>query len=101
MALYFSRAPIPWPRESAGRGNVAPIARLALRHIGIYAYRAAFLRQFVQWPPAALEEAEQLEQLRALHHGVAIHVDEACADVPAGVDTPEDLQAVRELLGNA
>ena len=101
MALYFSRAPIPWPRESAGRGRVAPVARLALRHIGIYAYRAAFLRQFVQWPPAALEEAEQLEQLRALHHGVAIHVDEACADVPAGVDTPEDLEAVRELLGDA
>jgi 3-deoxy-manno-octulosonate cytidylyltransferase (CMP-KDO synthetase) len=98
MALYFSRAPIPWPRESAAQGRVEPLPRLALRHIGIYAYRAAFLRQFVQWPAAALEEAEQLEQLRALYQGVAIHVEEACADVPAGVDTPEDLAAVRELL---
>ena len=98
MALYFSRAPIPWPRESAAQGSVTPEQRLAMRHIGIYAYRAAFLRQFVQWPPAALEEAEQLEQLRALYHGVAIHVDEACADVPAGVDTPEDLESVREIL---
>ncbi|MEP4484930.1 MAG: 3-deoxy-manno-octulosonate cytidylyltransferase [Halioglobus sp.] len=101
LALYFSRAPIPWPRESAARGNVTPEQRLAMRHIGIYAYRAAFLRQFVQWPPAALEEAEQLEQLRALYHGVAIHVAEACADVPAGVDTPEDLESVREILRDA
>jgi len=100
MALYFSRAPIPWPRESAAQGRVKPLPRLALRHIGIYAYRAAFLHQFVKWPPAALEEAEQLEQLRALHNGVAIHVDEACAVVPAGVDTPEDLDAVRALLAD-
>jgi len=71
------------------------------RHIGIYAYRAAFLHDFVTWPPAPAERLEQLEQLRALHHGRAIHVAVAGQRVPAGVDTAEDLARLRTLLTSA
>ena len=71
------------------------------RHIGIYAYRTGFLHQYVTWPPAPQEQLECLEQLRALHHGVGIHVDEACQRVPAGVDTQEDLAQVIRVLNGA
>ena len=100
IARYFSRAPVPWPREAfAEQRDALPTGKPQwFRHIGIYAYRVSFLRQYVQWPPAPMEQLEQLEQLRALHHGVDIHVDAACAEVPAGVDTLEDLEAVRERL---
>jgi 3-deoxy-manno-octulosonate cytidylyltransferase (CMP-KDO synthetase) len=68
------------------------------RHIGIYAYRTHFLHQYVGWAPAPQEELECLEQLRALHHGIAIHVEEACLTVPAGIDTQDDLAAVCRVL---
>jgi 3-deoxy-manno-octulosonate cytidylyltransferase (CMP-KDO synthetase) len=69
-----------------------------LRHIGIYAYRAGFLRQFAQLAPTPLERAESLEQLRALEHGHAIALREAPEIFPAGVDTAEDLERVRRIL---
>ena len=68
------------------------------RHIGIYAYRAGFLQDFVNWGPCWLENTERLEQLRALWHGVRIHVADVLEAPPAGVDTPEDLERVRRLL---
>lgn len=99
-ALYFSRAPIPWGRESfSGETPVLPDGGLVQRHIGLYAYRVALLHQFVQWPVAALEAWEKLEQLRVLANGKRIHVAVACAPVPGGVDTEGDLQRVNRLLG--
>lgn len=102
FALYFSRAPIPWDRarfSAAGGGQAAVTpAGSWRRHVGIYAYRVGLLRRYVTWPPGALEQIEMLEQLRVLQAGVGIHVADACADVPAGVDTPADLERVRSLL---
>ncbi|MBO9652024.1 MAG: 3-deoxy-manno-octulosonate cytidylyltransferase [Variovorax sp.] len=99
-ALYFSRAPIPWWRDGfAERGaTTLPPAPGALRHIGIYGYRAGFVRQFPGLPPAPLEGTEALEQLRALWHGhrIAVHVS-AHAPGP-GIDTPDDLARVRALF---
>jgi len=93
-ALYFSRAAIPWPREVMARQS--GVAIQAYRHIGLYAYRAGFVRRYASWPPCPLEEAEQLEQLRVLWHGERIVVHEARAMPEAGVDTPEDLERVRK-----
>ncbi|MCQ4347877.1 3-deoxy-manno-octulosonate cytidylyltransferase [Pseudomonas stutzeri] len=100
LALTFSRAPLPWARDAfaAGRDSL-PAGVPFRRHIGIYAYRAGFLHDFVAWGPCWLEDTECLEQLRALWHGVRIHVADAIEAPPAGVDTPEDLQRVRQLLG--
>ena len=99
MALYFSRATIPWPREPFSRGaEEMPSQGSWLRHIGIYAYRTAFLHQYVTWQPAPMEQLEQLEQLRALYNGTRIHVDRTAVKVPAGVDTEEDLEAIRALV---
>jgi 3-deoxy-manno-octulosonate cytidylyltransferase (CMP-KDO synthetase) len=96
MALYFSRATVPWPRDQFKDGALAmPTQGDWYRHIGIYAYRIRFLHRYVNWPSAPLEQLEQLEQLRALYHGVAIHVASARAAVPGGVDTQADLDAVR------
>ncbi|MBX3699634.1 MAG: 3-deoxy-manno-octulosonate cytidylyltransferase [Dokdonella sp.] len=98
-ALYFSRAPLPWPRDAFARSReVLPPATPFLRHIGIYAYRAGFLRQFAQLAPTPLERAESLEQLRALEHGHAIAVRLAPEPFPAGVDTPQDLARVERML---
>ena len=98
-ALYFSRAPIPWPRDAFRENRqVLPATLQAFRHIGIYAYRCELLHQFVRWSPTLLEQTESLEQLRAMSHGVKIHVAEACRYVPPGVDTEADLQHVRQLL---
>lgn len=96
-ALYFSRAPIPWPRDAfAIHQRVLPAGMPARRHIGLYAYRTAFLRQYSQLSPGILEQWESLEQLRALANGFAIRVVD-CPDAPApGVDTPEDLDRVRQ-----
>lgn len=95
LAHYFSRAPIPWPRDAFADGvRQVPADLPAARHIGIYAYRVASLRAYVSWPPAALEQFESLEQLRFLANGVAVHVAAACAQVPGGVDTEADLDAV-------
>ena len=91
-ALYFSRSAIPFHREG---GVPAPV----FRHIGLYAYRAGFLNTFVGWPPAAAEQSESLEQLRALAHDAHIQIELAPEAVPAGVDTESDLAAVRALLG--
>lgn len=100
MALYFSRAPIPWPRDLfAQEGSAAlPENFPARRHIGIYAYRAALLDRFVNWPQAKLEQIEALEQLRVLAQGENIHLAAACAEVPGGVDTDADLERVRALF---
>ena len=100
-ALYFSRAPMPWWRDGFRAGEAPDIAGAGAgwkRHIGIYAYRVAALREFVHWPPGALEETEALEQLRLLDHGRAIAVAEAAEPVPGGVDTEADAARVRALL---
>lgn len=91
-ALYFSRAPLPWARDALARdrGRI-PAGVEVLRHIGIYAYRAGFLKAFARLAPTPLERAESLEQLRALEHGHAIAVRLAPSPFPPGVDTPEDL----------
>lgn len=102
MALYFSRAPVPWPRDHLAAGNESmPAGEAWCRHIGIYGYRTAFLHRYVTWPPATLEQIEQLEQLRAMVNGERIHVDVACESVPGGVDTPEDLARLRRYLAEA
>lgn len=96
LALYFSRAPIAWWRDGAAAGSPQlPVAPKPLRHIGIYAYRVGFLKQFPTLAQADIETCEALEQLRALWHGyrIAVHVT-AHAPGP-GVDTPEDLARVR------
>jgi 3-deoxy-manno-octulosonate cytidylyltransferase (CMP-KDO synthetase) len=97
-ALYFSRAPIPWARE-AFAGGVAPAALPAglpaLRHVGLYAYRAGFLHRYAGLAQADLERFEALEQLRVLHAGYRIRVACVAPAPAAGVDTPEDLERVR------
>jgi 3-deoxy-manno-octulosonate cytidylyltransferase (CMP-KDO synthetase) len=93
-AMYFSRAPIPYvrdPQESTKTEH--------LRHLGIYAYRADFLQAYTRLDPAPPEQAEALEQLRALWNGYRIAVHTALEAPPAGVDTPEDLERIRQLLG--
>ena len=102
-ALYFSRAPIPWGRDA--RAAALPGAACALpvppplRHIGLYAYRAEFLRRYARLSPSPLEAIESLEQLRVLWHGerIAVHVSESRPG--PGVDTPADLDRVRALFG--
>ena len=97
-ALYFSRAPIPWPRDEFSKDQTILPTQNFQRHIGIYAYRVKLLNDFVKWPPAPIEEAECLEQLRAMWNGARIHVDVADVELPPGVDTEEDLNRVRQLL---
>lgn len=93
-ALYFSRAPIPG--SFPGAGDATPAYRLALRHVGIYAWRSQALQRFLEWPRGDLERKEGLEQLRALENGLAIGVV-TTDHGPVGVDTPADLERVREL----
>ncbi len=98
MALYFSRATIPWDRDNFSSGeNILSVPSLQ-RHIGIYAYRVAFLKQYAELSISPLEILEKLEQLRVLWHGFKIHVQEADIIPPAGVDTAEDLQQVINYL---
>lgn len=93
MALYFSRASIPFQRDEAHGVN-----DFALRHIGIYAYRAGYLKSFAKMKPCQIEQLEKLEQLRAMWHGARIHVAVA-SEVPGhGVDTEDDLKAVEQIL---
>lgn len=99
-ALYFSRAPIPWWRDAPQPAQPAAGAGAPMRHIGIYGYRAGFLRRFPLLPPSPLETVESLEQLRVLWHGERIAVHVAPQAPGAGVDTPEDLARVRALLSN-
>lgn len=98
-ALYFSRATIPWERERFAKSKET-VGDTFLRHIGIYAYRAGFIRRYVNWAPSPLEHIELLEQLRVLWYGEKIHVAVAKEVPSVGVDTPEDLQRVRELLAH-
>jgi len=97
-ALYFSRAPIPWPRDAFFRQQSLPPGIPVLRHIGIYAYRADFLRAFVHLAPAQIEQTEALEQLRALYHGYKIGVFTAEQVPSGGVDTEQDLHAARKIF---
>ncbi|MFE8071644.1 3-deoxy-manno-octulosonate cytidylyltransferase [Marinobacteraceae bacterium S3BR75-40.1] len=100
MAHYFSRAPIPWARDAFadGQPQALPEGTAYYRHIGIYAYRVGFLKEYVTWSASPLESAESLEQLRALWKGHAIHVDITRETPPAGVDTQADLERVRAHL---
>jgi 3-deoxy-manno-octulosonate cytidylyltransferase (CMP-KDO synthetase) len=98
-ALYFSRAPIPWDRDHlAGSRDTLPAALPAQRHIGLYAYRVSFLRQFGQLAVSPLERCESLEQLRALWHGFPIRVVGVDHPPAPGVDTAEDLERVRRVF---
>lgn len=97
-ALYFSRATIPYDRERfLGNDTITQIGEFYLRHVGIYAYRAGFIKDYVNWPTSQLEQVEALEQLRVLYQGENIHVAVAKTNVPVeGVDTPEDLAKARD-----
>ena len=101
MALYFSRAPIPWARDSYGDFKNMPEALSAPypeRHLGMYAYRAGTLRQVAEAPVASIESLESLEQLRALWLGIMIHVESIAEQPGHGVDTQADLDRVRAIL---
>ncbi|MCB9637169.1 MAG: 3-deoxy-manno-octulosonate cytidylyltransferase [Sandaracinus sp.] len=104
LALTFSRAPIPWARDAFGPllraepPNELPKGVPYLRHLGLYAYRVSTLKLLASTPPAAIEKAESLEQLRALAIGLRIHVTVLDQAPPPGVDTPEDLERVRALF---
>ena len=93
-ALYFSRSRIPFRREKGGSAGVP-----CYRHAGIYGYRVEFLKKFSSLKPAPIEQAEALEQLRVLWHGYRIAVAISDAAIPPGVDTPQDLEAVRRMIG--
>ena len=104
-AVYFSRSPIPYPRDAVKRygspdaalANEPELLKLFRKHTGLYVYRREVLLEFTKWPQSKLEKIEALEQLRALEHGVKIKVVEACA-ASTGVDTVEDLERVKALL---
>ncbi|MBK0014965.1 MULTISPECIES: 3-deoxy-manno-octulosonate cytidylyltransferase [Kosakonia] len=96
-ALYFSRATIPWDRDRFAASRET-IGDSFLRHIGIYGYRAGFIRRYVSWQTSPLEQIEMLEQLRVLWYGEKIHVDVASVVPGTGVDTPEDLERVRQAM---
>jgi 3-deoxy-manno-octulosonate cytidylyltransferase (CMP-KDO synthetase) len=99
MAMYFSRAPLPYVRDEFMAGTEtkpvsdihSPLTHSHYRHIGIYAYRAGFIKEYMTLTPSDLEQIESLEQLRVLYHGYKIHVAEALSTPPPGIDTPEDL----------
>ena len=96
-ALYFSRAPVPWPRDAFAQDRARMPEGRWLRHIGIYGYRVAALRAFSQLPAGRLERIESLEQLRALEAGWRIAVNLAPSPFPPGVDTPEDLERAQRI----
>jgi 3-deoxy-manno-octulosonate cytidylyltransferase (CMP-KDO synthetase) len=104
-AIYFSRSPIPYPRDAAKKHgtpdaalrNEPELLKQFRKHTGLYVYRREVLLEFTKWPQSQLERIESLEQLRALEHGVGIKAIEACAP-STGVDTMEDLERVRELV---
>jgi len=98
-ALYFSRSPMPYARDLAGKVDDAWLAaHTCYKHIGLYAYKAEFLERFVSFPPGELEQVEKLEQLRALGAGYPIAI-EVSDDPGVGVDTPEDAAKFEALLG--
>lgn len=97
-ALYFSRAPIPWMRDHFNTESTLPPELPHYRHIGLYGYRASFLKHYAELSPCVLETEESLEQLRALYHGKKIHMSEALIAAGHGVDTEEDLIEVRQIF---
>ena len=101
-ALYFSRAPIPYDREQFMAAHspteVTALGKSYLRHIGIYAYRAGFIHRYIEWEASPIEHVESLEQLRVLWYGERIHVAQAIAEPPPGIDVPADLERVRQAL---
>lgn len=98
-ALYFSRAPIPWNRDNPPAHSAPwPVHMQAWHHVGLYAYRVGFLKQFAQLNPSPLEQIEGLEQLRVLWHGYSIAVEIGQKEPAPGVDTPEDMERVRALF---
>ncbi|HMB16752.1 MAG TPA: 3-deoxy-manno-octulosonate cytidylyltransferase [Pelovirga sp.] len=100
FALYFSRAPIPWPRDLENEELADQLPHLSIwRHIGLYVYRRALLLDYPRWPETPLEQLERLEQLRALERGVRLYVAETQWDCH-GVDTPADLERVEKLMDN-
>ena len=101
LALYFSRAPIPWHRDAFARARDVLPEGAWWRHIGIYAYRAGFLRRFARMPQGRLEQVESLEQLRALEAGFRIAVATTPEAFPPGIDTPEDLARAEAHLAAA
>lgn len=100
-AIYFSRAPIPWDRATFDYKDFSNIEldSTHFRHVGMYAYRVGFLSDFIEWSAAPIEHVERLEQLRILWHGGRIHMSFSKKRLPNGVDTPEDLERVRESMG--
>lgn len=99
FALYFSRAPIPWARDGfASAPGTLPAEFKFYRHVGMYAYRCAYLKAYAELSPAPMERAESLEQLRALYHGHKIVLADALVTIPGGVDTLADIARVRALL---
>jgi len=101
-AIYFSRSTIPYDRKHfLNNEDIATIGNFYQRHIGIYAYRAGFVQQYIQWPDSPLEHIEMLEQLRVLWHGEKIHVQQAHVAPSAGVDTPDDLAVVRNIVAQS
>lgn len=98
-ALYFSRAPIPWSRAEFDQGKKAVDDLQGWhRHLGIYSYRMSLLKDFVTWPTAGLERTESLEQLRVLANGEPVQIARSLVDIPPGVDTPEDVSHVLDVL---
>lgn len=97
-AMYFSRSAIPFERDRMMKRPAKADASLYFRHIGIYAYRADYVQQYVSYAPSALEHIESLEQLRALWYGDKIHCDIAAGEPPVGIDTPEDLSRLLTTL---
>lgn len=99
LALNFTRAPMPWSRDTFGAQPTLPDNWAYKRHIGLYAYRAGFIKQYVNWQECQLEQVEKLEQLRVLWYGEQILVLDALVEAGVGVDTEQDLEKVRSLLG--
>ncbi|RLA00916.1 MAG: 3-deoxy-manno-octulosonate cytidylyltransferase, partial [Gammaproteobacteria bacterium] len=99
-ALYFSRAPIPWMRDHFDQQSTLPPELPHYRHIGLYGYRASFLKHYAELSPCILEQEESLEQLRALYHRKKIHLTVAGVNPGHGVDTEQDLIEVRQLMAN-
>jgi 3-deoxy-manno-octulosonate cytidylyltransferase (CMP-KDO synthetase) len=98
FALNFTRAPMPWSRDTFDENPSLPTNWAYKRHIGLYAYRAGFIKQYISWEECQLEKVEKLEQLRVLWHGEQILVLDALMDAGIGVDTKQDLDKVRKLL---
>lgn len=99
FALFFSRAPIPFDRDNFVKTRfIASQSKCFYKHVGLYAYHVAFLKQFASWQPCEYEILEKLEQLRALYYGAKIHLVQAKESGAIGIDTPEDLEKIKKLF---